>query len=89
MHLFNRPENYVIDNDYSILNELDQITIPTKFIYGKNDFSVPPEVGSDALRKISSTEKELSTYERSAHHPFISQGGIFVQEVKNFINQYK
>lgn len=79
-------------NDFIKINlseNLNKITIPTIFLWGKFDFIVPLVVADDAFMKIGSTEKEIIIYQRSAHWPYDSEKDLFVNDVLTFVNRYK
>jgi len=88
-HLFHQPVQYARENDYSITNQLDQISIPTLFIYGLYDFSAPLNMGLDAYDNIDSRNKEFKVYNSSMHHPFDSEREVFTIDIQQFINRFK
>jgi pimeloyl-ACP methyl ester carboxylesterase len=85
-HLFNQPVNYAIENNYSLSDHLPQLTIPSLWLYGKYDFSVPVYVGSDAAQRAGSLNKEFIMFEESMHHPHYTEWEIFAEEMYSFIN---
>lgn len=88
-HFFHKPVEYAKEVDYSVLNRLNEITIPVLFIYGKYDLSVPPTSGDDAFDEVSSTHKHWELYERSMHHPFDHQTDLFRIDLLEFLRRYK
>lgn len=85
-HLFNQPVNYAIENNYSLSDLLPQLTIPSLWLYGKYDFSVPVYVGIDGYQKAGSLNKEFIMFEESMHHLHYTQYGDFAEDVYSFIN---
>lgn len=86
-HLFNQPVNYAIENNYSLSNLLPQLTIPSLWLYGRYDFSVPFYVGSDGAQRAGSLNKKFIMFEESMHHLHYTQSDDFAEEVYNFINR--
>lgn len=74
---------------FSVSDKLHLITIPTLLLWGSYDFVVPPELGHDALSKISSTNKKLVLFETSGHSPMDNEAEKFTNEVKAFIELNK
>lgn len=70
-------------------NQLEKITIPCLFLWGKYDFVVPPQVGVIAFNKVSSTEKEFVLLETSGHSPMVNQPYIFNEAIIDFVEKYK
>ena len=74
-------------SEYS--SQLDRITIPCAFLWGKYDFVVPSGLATDAFEGVSSTEKEIIIFDASGHSPMISESQRFVEEVGRFVERYK
>ncbi len=85
-HMFNQPVNQAIEDEASLSNELDQITIPSLWIYGKYDFSVPYLIGAQGFENIGSDFKDFYLFEESLHHPYDTEPGYFAERVYSFIN---
>jgi len=85
-HLFNQPVAYAREVDYSVLQELTNIDIPSLFIYGKYDVSVPPAAGEAAFLQLGATDKSYLRFDQSAHHPHDTESNRFADEVIRFIN---
>lgn len=85
-HLFNQPVNYAIENNYSLSALLPQLNIPSSWLYGKYDFSVPFHVGSDGYSKAGSLQKEFIIFEESMHHLHYTESGYFAEKVLKFID---
>ena len=89
-HLFHKPELTARLEDYTIIEEINQIKLPSLFTYGKYDFSVPPQSGFYVFQEMSSGhDKFFSLYDRTTHHPFVTESGRFTTELKNFIEAFK
>ena len=85
-HLFNQPVNYAVENNYTISDILPQLTIPSLWLYGEYDFSVPVYVGIDGYQKAGSLIKEFVMFEKSMHHPHYTESDFFAEKLYSFIN---
>lgn len=85
-HFFNQPVNYAIENKYSLAGRLGELTIPSLWLYGKYDFSVPVYIGAFAYQDAGSDYKEFVLFEESMHHLFYTESGDFAEEVYKFVN---
>lgn len=88
-YFFNKPVAFAREMDYSVLSRLNEIHIPTLFIYGKYDVSVPFTAGFDAYNLLGTRDKKFVLFEASAHHPHNTEPGNFAEEVRRFINLHK
>lgn len=84
--LFNQPVNYAVENNYSLSDLLPQLTIPSLWLYGQYDFSVPVQVGEDGYQRAGSPDKEFILFEESMHHPHYTESDYFAERVYSFIN---
>jgi pimeloyl-ACP methyl ester carboxylesterase len=73
----------------SMTADLNKITIPSLFLWGKYDFVVPPSLGQMAFDKVSSTEKEIVIFEYSGHSPMDNEATLFSAKVIQFIELHK
>ncbi len=80
---------YEESEEAAMTNRLNEITIPSLLLYGKYDFVCPPGLGESALEEIGTTEKFYVEFEQSAHSPMDNEPFAFVEEVTNFVEQYK
>lgn len=85
-HFFNQPVNYAIDNKYSLADRLGELAIPSLWLYGKYDFSVPFYIGAFAYQNSGSDYKEFVLFEESMHHLFYTQSDDFAEEVYKFVS---
>lgn len=85
-NLFNQPVNYAVENNYSVSDLLPQLTIPSLWLYGKYDFSVPVFVGIDGYQKAGSLFKKIIIFSESMHHLHYTESDDFAEEVYSFIN---
>lgn len=88
-NFFNQPVQVALNQDYSLTDSLDRITIPILLIYGKYDVSVPPALGRDALERVASPDKTLVIFDKSIHHPHDTEAVKFGMEVIQFISRNK
>jgi len=86
---FNKPVAYAKEVDYSLLGSMSQITIPSLFIYGKYDVSVPYTAGQSAFSKLTGPDKKFERFDASMHHPHDTESIKFVKEMRIFINSHK
>lgn len=70
-------------------DQIDQIAIPSLFVWGKYDFIVPPAMGVYAHNHVGTSNKELVIFQHSGHFPMKNEPELFVQEVSSFIELYK
>ncbi len=73
----------------ALTNDLDEIKTPTLLLWGKYDFVVPPALGFSAYERINTPEKRLVIFDFSGHSMMANEPNLFVEEVKNFVEQYK
>ncbi|MCC5931367.1 MAG: alpha/beta hydrolase [Cyclobacteriaceae bacterium] len=85
-HLFNQPVNYAVKNNYSLSNLLPQLTIPSLWLYGKYDFSVPVYVGINGFHRVGSVTKDYIMFDESMHHLHYTESDDFAEKVSFFIN---
>lgn len=84
--------NPILNNDsedIELTDRLGEITIPSLFLWGKYDLVVPPALGVSAYNRVNTEEKELVIFEHSGHSPMNSEPLLFVEEVRDFVEQYK
>jgi len=87
-NLVNQPLN-TNSAENSTRFDLDKITIPSQFLWGKYDFVVPPAIGVDAFNRVSSADKEIMIFEQSGHSPMSNEPVKFAQSVIDFVELYK
>ncbi|MCL5127794.1 alpha/beta fold hydrolase [Algibacter sp. L4_22] len=73
--------------DYT--NQLQEITIPSLVLWGKNDMVVPIKFAQDAYDNLGSSSKKLVIFENSGHSPMLNEPDLFAEEVIQFINTNK
>lgn len=83
----NKLENEV--ESTSMTADLNKITIPSLFLWGKYDFVVPPSLGNDAFGGVSSSSKELVLFEKSGHSPMDNEPALFTESVIKFVDKHK
>lgn len=77
----------IVNKEFS--SSLYRITIPALLLYGKYDFTCPPELGNDFFSGISSTEKRMVISPASGHNFILQDEKLFNDEVVNFIEKYR
>lgn len=75
--------------DIALTDSLYKIEIPSLFLWGKYDFVVPPQLGKDAERLVSSTDTEFIQYDFSGHSPMNGEGIAFANDILEFIHRNK
>jgi pimeloyl-ACP methyl ester carboxylesterase len=88
-NFFNQPANQAISNEFSLLDKIQNIEIPTLWIYGSYDVSVPPSTGQTAFAKINQHNKQFYLFNESIHHPHDTEPDLFAELVIEFIERYK
>ena len=74
-----------------LTDKLQTITVPSLLLWGKYDFVVPPSLGEEMLNELGTpaADKSLILFERSGHGFEGSEMDKLVEEVINFVEQYK
>ncbi len=70
---------------YSVVNQLDQIKVPTLVISGVDDWITPAEQGERIHQGIPGSE--LVIFENSGHMPFIEEQEAFLKLIKEWVNK--
>lgn len=86
-NLFTKPVNTAIDLEYSLSDRLQELTLPSLYLHGKYDVSVPPVLAYDAYAKNSSSDKELIIFDHSIHHPHDTEADKFASAVMDFMER--
>jgi len=84
---FNQPIKTAVELDYSLTNLYGNLHIPSLFITGKYDASVPPVVTDTIYKRAGSADKTMLVFEHSMHHPFDTESERFASEVTAFIDR--
>lgn len=88
----NRFGNIILNEDsrkHPLTARLNEIEVPSLFLWGKYDFVVPPAIGLSAYNLVNTDKKKIVIFETSGHSPMVNEGITFTQEVKDFIELYK
>ena len=92
VYLSNQAVNPILNKESQITpltTQLNKISIPCQFLWGKYDFVVPPALGSSAFNLVTTNKKELVIFNHSGHSPMSNEPELFVKEVVEFIELYK
>lgn len=84
--------NPILNNQSSknpLSDQINQIVIPSLFMWGKYDFIVPPAMGVYAHSNVGTSNKELVIFQHSGHFLMKNEPDLFVQEVSDFVELYK
>ncbi len=68
---------------------LNRITIPVLLLYGKYDFTCPPELGNDFYSRVGSTERRMIISPVSGHNLMVQDKELFSGEVDAFIEKFR
>jgi pimeloyl-ACP methyl ester carboxylesterase len=68
---------------------LYSVKIPVLLLWGRYDFTCPPELGEDFLKRIGSTDKEIMTSEKSGHNMIIQDPEFLCDRIDKFLNSHK
>lgn len=83
--LLNRPIDQAVTNDYSLTPQLANLSVPSLWLYGSYDFSVPPAIGQLAQAIEGSSMRTYTEFTSSAHWLFYSEPDRFADEVVGFV----
>lgn len=74
-----------------LTDKLKTITRPSLLLWGKYDFVVPPSLGEEMLEELGTpaADKSLIIFDRSGHGFQGSEMDKAVEEIINFVEQYK
>lgn len=74
----------------NLSNEIDSMQIPVYIFQGKFDYQTPYIVAKDFFDRLKAPEKELFTFENSAHSPIMEEpdkfNSIIIEKTKNCLN---
>jgi len=70
-------------------SSLNMVTIPVLLLWGKYDFTCPPELGEDFYNRISSSDKQLIISPISGHNMILQDKKFFCDEVNAFVGKYR
>ncbi|MFK7921078.1 MAG: alpha/beta fold hydrolase [Bacteroidia bacterium] len=85
----NKPYLEARDAGYALRERLAEITLPSLFLWGHFDLSVPPLLGEIAFAEQASIDKRLVILEQSEHLPYLSEPELFLEEVVAFVERLK
>ncbi|MEL6342170.1 MAG: alpha/beta hydrolase [Myxococcota bacterium] len=68
---------------------LDEITVPSVFLYGDLDFICPMELGQDAYDRVSTDAKEIHIYENAGHSLMLSYPNRYADTIIDFVNAWR
>jgi proline iminopeptidase len=69
---------------WSVMDRLDQITVPTLVVAGRDDFVFPPECQLELAAGIPNAR--LQIIERAGHNPHSEQPAEVMQALRAFIS---
>lgn len=88
-NFFNKPASQAIAMKLSLVDKIQEINLPSLWIYGSYDVSVPPSNGQAAFSKISNQDKQFYLFNESIHHPHDTEPDLFTEVVTEFIERYR
>ena len=71
----------------SYTDRLDEITVPSLFLYGDRDFICPAQLGLDAYERVSveEDEKDFILYEDSGHSLMVNRPRQYADDIISFV----
>lgn len=73
--------------DLDLTPELDKITIPCFFMWGRHDYVIPYQMAYTAYNGVSSVDKEVVIFEHSGHSGMFNELDLFLAELTTFIDR--
>jgi|GEM_PF-246144 len=74
---------------HSIAEEMENIELPSLFIWGRFDYTVPLAVGYESFSRIGAEERDMLILPHSGHASMCNETAAFMTGVTNFIETYK
>lgn len=72
------------------LERVRRITIPALILHGEDDSIVPLSQGEMIYANLGSTEKKMVSIPDADHNSIFAEGmGLYMRELRDFINRYK
>lgn len=68
---------------------LSRVKIPVLLLWGRYDFTCPPELGEDFFKRIGSTDKAFMISEKSGHNMIIQDPEFLCDRIDKFLNLHK
>lgn len=89
LHLTNNNKFDMKNSDYS--PEMYKITIPSMILWGRHDGTLPVDLAQNAYDSLGTDPADKSVYifEKSAHCASFEEPGLWVQQIKTFVEKYK
>lgn len=72
----------------SYTDRLDEIEVPSLFLYGERDFVVPAQLGIDAYERVSTDETDFILYEDAGHSLMVSYPRQYANDIIDFVRTY-
>ena len=66
--------------------ELNKITIPCIFMWGRHDYVIPYQMAYTAYNAVSSINKEVVIFETSGHAVMFNELDLFLEEMMTFVD---
>lgn len=73
----------------SYTDRLNEITVPSLFLYGEMDFICPPQLGLDAHERVSTDATEMHIFERAGHSLMVSHPKDYAQTIIDFVDAWR
>lgn len=75
--------------EISYTERLDEITVPSLFLYGDRDFICPPQLGRDAHERVSTEATEFILYEDAGHSLMINHPRQYAEDIIGFVETWR
>ncbi|MFT4976755.1 MAG: pimeloyl-ACP methyl ester carboxylesterase [Myxococcota bacterium] len=73
----------------SYTDRLDEITVPSLFLYGARDFICPAQLGRDAHERVSTEATEFILYEDAGHSLMLSYPRQYAADIIRFVEAWR
>ena len=70
----------------SYTDRLNEITVPSLFLYGERDFICPPQLGIDAYERVSSSATEFHLFEDAGHSLMVNHPRDYADKIITFVD---
>ncbi len=74
---------------YAYTERLNEITIPSLFIYGDLDFVCPAQLGRDAYERVDTDAKEFVLFEDAGHSPMSNYPEEYAETIIEFVKTWR
>ena len=73
----------------SYTERLDEITVPSLFLYGDRDFICPAQLGRDAHDRVSTEATDFILYEDAGHSLMVNHPRQYAADIITFVEEWR